>query len=164
MSAPLVLAVVVGTVLATQLVRAHRPDERAVERWARARGLELTPESRPVVARYLHRARVLRMWGAAAGVAVPSLASLVISDRVEVLGFGTDGDAAPLAFGWIFVGYLAGALCAELSVGRPRSGPRRAASLARRELGSYLAPRLLLGQRAGTAAAAAGLLAMAVVP
>jgi len=164
MSAPLALALITGAVLAAQLVRAYRPDPRLVERWVRARGLELTPESRPLVARYLRRARVLRTWGAAAGVVVPSLASLIFSGRVQVLGFGTDGDAAPLAFGWIFVGYLAGALCAELTVGRPLGARRRAASLVPRELTGYLSPRLLAGQRAAAAGAAVGLVAMAAVP
>ena len=60
MSAPLALALIAGAVLAAQLVRAYRTDARLVERWVRARGLELTPETRPVVARYLCRARVLR--------------------------------------------------------------------------------------------------------
>ena len=164
MSAPLALALIAAAVLAVQLVRAYRTDARLVERWVRVRGLELTSETRPVVARYLCRARVLRTWGAAAGVVVPSLASLIFSGRVQVLGFGTDGDAAPLAFGWIFVGYLAGALCAELSVGRPRGGPRRAASLVPRELGGYLSPRLLAGQRAAATGAAVGLVTMAAVP
>jgi hypothetical protein len=164
MSAPLVLALIAGAILAAQLVRAYRTEPRQLERWVRAHGLELTPESRPVVARYLRRARVLRTWGAVAGVVVPSLASLIFSGRVQVLGFGTDGDAAPLAFGWIFVGYLAGALCAELTVGRPLGGARRAASLVPRELTGYISPRLLAGQRAAAAGAAVGLVTMAAVP
>jgi hypothetical protein len=50
------------------------------------------------------------------------------------LGFGTDGESAPLAFGSIFVGYLLGALYAEVTTGRPVPRGRRTASLVRREL------------------------------
>jgi hypothetical protein len=164
MSAPLALAIVLAIVIPVQLFRAYRMDDGLVERWARGAGLPLTPENRPLVARYLRNARVLRTWGAVAGVVVPSLGSLVASGRVVVLGFGTDGESAPLAFGTIFVGYLIGALVAELTLGRPMGGTRRAASLVRRELGDYLSPRILLAQRAASAAGALGVLAVAAVP
>jgi len=164
MSAPLVLALLLAFVIPVQLIRAYRVDARLVDQWARRRGLELTPENRPMVARYVRRARLLRTWGAVAGVVVPSLGALVFSGRVVVLGFGTDGESAPLAFGSIFVGYLVGALCAELTVGRPRGGERRAASLVRRELTGYLSPRLLLAQRAAAATSALGILVAATLP
>jgi hypothetical protein len=163
MSAPLALAIILAVAVPAQLVRAYRLDERFVERWARDRGVALTPESRPPVARYLRNARVLRAWGAAAGVIVPTLVALVAHGRLEVLGFGTDGDSAPLAFGAIFIGYLIGALCAEVAVARPAPGARRAAGLARRELRAYLPGRTLVAQRAAAVAGALGALAAGLV-
>ncbi len=72
--------------------------------WARAHALTLTPENRPMVWWYLRSARVLRTWGVVGGVLLPPLAR-------SALGFG--GDAGyPL---WIFFGYLAGAVYAELA-------------------------------------------------
>jgi hypothetical protein len=88
-----------------------------VERWAKEHGLALTPENRPAVRRHLHHGRVCRTWGAVAGVVLPSLIDLVFYGRVTVLGFGTDGNSAPLGFGAIFVGYLAGAVVLAFSAG-----------------------------------------------
>jgi hypothetical protein len=164
MSAPLTLAIILAVAIPAQLFRAYRLDERFVERWARDRGVALTPATRPLVARYLHSARVLRAWGAAAGAIAPTLISLVAHGRLEVLGFGTDGDSAPLAFGSIFVGYLLGALCAEVSLARPAGGARRSASLVPRELPAYLSRRWLLAQRGAAAAGAAGAVAIGLVP
>ena len=147
MSAPLVLATVLAVVIPLQLFRAYRRDEASVERWASEHGLEITTENRPLVAGYLRNARVLRTWGAVAGAILPSLVELAWSGRVQVLGFGTDGDSAPLGFGTIFVGYLVGALCAELAFARPAPGARRTASLVPRELEHYLARRVILAQR-----------------
>ena len=138
MSAPLLLAIVLAVAIPVQLLRAYRSDGSLVERWADEHGLALTPENRPLVARYLRNARVLRTWGGIAGALLPSLIEFAWSGRVQVLGFGTDGENAPLGFGTIFLGYLVGALCAELSLARPAAGARRSASLVRRELGHYL--------------------------
>jgi hypothetical protein len=164
MSAPAVLALILAVAIPVELWRAYRPDPAGDERWARDRGLELTPESRALVARYLRTARVLRTWGGVAGIVLPTLITLVASGRVVVLGFGTDGDSAPLAFGWIFVGYVVGAVCAELSLARPVAGARRAAGLARRDLDQYVPRLALLGQRALAGAAAAGTILVGVVP
>jgi hypothetical protein len=163
-SAPLTLAIVLAVAIPVALWRAYRRDESLVERWAHDHGLELTPENRPLVARYLRNARVLRTWGAVAGAILPSLIELAVSGRLQVLGFGTDGESAPLGFGTIFLGYLVGALCAEVSLARPKPGLRRSASLVRRELGDYLPPAAVLAQRAAAATGALGLLAIAVVP
>src|SRR5689334_10449987 len=114
MSAPLTLALILAVAIPAALMRAYRRDPAFAERWARARGLDLTPESRPVVERYLHRVRVLRTWGGVGGAVMPSLVEYAATGRVQVLGFGTDGASAPLAFGAIFVGYLLGVLCAEI--------------------------------------------------
>lgn len=160
----LTLAIALAVILPTALWLAHRRDESHAERWARERHLELTPDSLELIERYLRRARILRTWGAAAGAVLPSLLELAINGRVEVLGFGSDGESAPLAFGWIFTGYLVGALTAEITLARPRPGQRRTASLVRRELGDYLPRPVLLGQRAATVSAALGLIAMGLVP
>jgi hypothetical protein len=164
MSAPLTLAILLAIAIPVQLVRASRVDTRFVERWARDRGVGLTPENRPMVERYLRHARVLRTWGGVAGAILPSVFALVFSGRIVVLGFGTDGESAPLAFGSIFVGYLLGALYAEVSFARPAPGARRRASLARRELGGYVSRRAILAQRSAAAACALGAIAAALVP
>jgi hypothetical protein len=164
MSTVATLAIVLAVAIAVELFRAYRHDARYVERWASDHGLELTPENRPLVGRYLRSARIFRTWGGVAGVILPSLIELVANGRLTVLGFGTDGDSAPLAFGAIFVGYLVGALAAELSLVRPVPRARRTASLARRELESYLPRRLILAQRALAAAGVVGVAALGVVP
>ena len=132
-----------------------------VERWASEHGLTLTPENRPAVRRHLHRGRACRTWGAVAGVLLPSLIDLAFHGRVTVLGFGTDGQSAPLAFGAIFVGYLAGALYAEVSLIRPAG---RRASIVRRELEDYLPHRVIVAQRAAAVAGALGALAAGIAP
>ncbi|MEA2933042.1 MAG: hypothetical protein QOI56_1827, partial [Actinomycetota bacterium] len=51
------------------LLRAHREvDHQFIGEWARAHGLTLTAENRPMVDRYLKTARLLRTWGALAGL------------------------------------------------------------------------------------------------
>jgi hypothetical protein len=162
-SAPLTLAVVLAVAVPLALLRAYRLPAAFVERWAADRGVELTAETRPPVARYLRSVRVMRTWGGVLGAIVPSLAEWALTGRVQVLGFGTDGESAPLAFGSIFVGYLLGVLVAE--VRRPRTaGPRRVASLARRELRDYLPGRTVRAQRGLAAAGALGTLAIGVLP
>jgi hypothetical protein len=133
--------------------------------WARAHGLELTPETRPLVARYLSAARRLRTWGALCGAVLPSLVDLVLNGRVQILGFGIDGSSAPFQGPIsILLGYLAGALWAEVSLARPVDRGRRSASLVPRELGDYLPRRLLLAQRGLGAAAVLGVLLVGVLP
>ena len=110
MSTPLVLALVLVVVISWELVRAYRFDDRIPERWAGDHGLELTEESRPLVRRHLRRSRLWRTWGGVLGATLPTLIDYVLNGRVQVLGFGTDGQNAPLGFGSIFVGYLLGAL------------------------------------------------------
>jgi hypothetical protein len=162
MSATGTLAIILAIALPVTLWRAYRSDPALVARWAADHGLDLTGESRALVTRYLRRARVYRAWGVVAGALAPSVVAFVVDGRVTVLGFGTDGNSAPLAFGAIFVGYLAGALCAEVATVRPRQRP--VASLVPRELPSYLPRHVLLAQRAAALAAAVGILAVAAVP
>ena len=140
-------------------------DVDAPTAWAQARGLALTPETRPVVGRYLAAARRLRTLGALCGAVLPSLVDLVLNGRVQVLGFGTDGNHAPFQGPiTILLGYLAGALWAEVSLARPPAADRRQASLVRRELHDYLPRRLLHAQRALGATAVVGMLLVGLVP
>src|SRR4051812_10819494 len=164
MSGPASIAIVLAIAIPLQLLHAYRVNDARVEAWARDHGLELTDDNRPVVARYLRRAQVARTWGGIAGVIVPSVIDLVVNGRVQVLGVGTDGTTAPLGFGTIFLGYLLGALYAEVAQARPIAGAARKASLAPRELDAYLSRRVIRAQRALTAVVALGLLAVGVVP
>src|SRR4051794_27469159 len=95
MSAPALLALVLAAAIPAALVRAYRLDDRFVDRWMRERGLT---GGRETVVRYLRQVRVARTWGGVAGALVPSVVELVWHGRVTVLGFGTDGGSAPLAF------------------------------------------------------------------
>jgi hypothetical protein len=163
---PLAIAVLLAVIVPVVLTRAYaRVDDELLAEWARTHGVELTPESRPMVARYLRRARVLRTWGVLGGLLLPSLVEFAVSGRVQLLGFGTDGSVAPYA-GPIggFIGYLIGALCAEVSLARPMDPKRRSASLVPRNLADYLPSRLLLVQRALGVAAVLGVLALGLVP
>lgn len=163
MSTPATLAIILAIAIPVELYRAYRPAPGSIGRWAGERGLELTSENRAMVGRYLRRARLFRTWGGVIGALLPSLIAYAVDGRVTVLGFGTDGTSAPLAFGSIFVGYLAGALLAEVTTVRPRRA-RRIASLAPRDLEHYLPRWVLLAQRASAVAGAAGTIAVAAVP
>jgi hypothetical protein len=136
----------------------------AVQEWADAHGLVLTAENHDLVRRHLRSARALRTLGALAGVLVPSLVELAWHGRLTLLGFGTDGEHNPGGIGWVFVGYLAGALLAELRLARPAGGARRAAALVPRELPDYLPRRVLWAQRGLSAVVALGFVAVALVP
>jgi len=139
--------------------------EDKLVQWAQARGLELTPDNRPVVAGYLHRARVLRVCGALLGVLLPTIVELIWHGDLVVLGFHSDGSAAPYAGPMeAYIGYLLGALAAELTMARPRDPGRRSASLAPRVLEGYLPRRLLLAQRGLGVAAVLGTVVTGLVP
>jgi hypothetical protein len=118
-----------------------------------------------LLARHLRRARIFRRCGVAAGLVLPSLVEYAITGRVQILGFGTDGTSAPYAGPlWGYIGYLAGAVCAEATLVRRVDPARRAASLVPRELADYLPRRLLHAQRALGAVVAAGILLLGIVP
>ena len=162
---PLVIVVLLVAV-PVMLVRAHATiGEPRVTDWARAHGLELTADDRPLVADYLRRARVLRSWGAIAGLLLPTLVELGVGGRFEVAGFSSDGSVAPFQGPMtVFVGYLVGALCAELTVTRRTESASRSASLVPRALADYLPRRLVSEQRALGCAVALGVLALGAVP
>ena len=140
-------------IVAVALRRAYSEvDDGFVRRWARAHALDLTPGNRAMVAWYLFTARVLRTWGVLGGLFLPPLVAAAL---------GGQGSPNPV---WAFVGYLVGAIYAELSLVRPVSAGRRSASLIPRELRDYLPHRLLWTQRGLGALAAAGGIAAVVVP
>ncbi len=147
----LVAAVVL--VSATALIRAYAElDEDFLAEWAGAHGLVITERNRPMVRWYLRNARVLRTWGALAGFFLPMLAEAA---------FESSG-SMPLV--WVFVGYLLGALYAEVSLVRPFPTGRRAATLVPRALGDYLPRELRITQRCLGVAIAVASLALVVVP
>lgn len=127
-------------------------DDGFVRQWARSHGLDLTPGNRPMVAWYLFTARVLRTWGVLGGLFLPPVVGAAL---------GGSAQANPL---WAFVGYLVGAIYAELSLLRPVAPGRRSASLVPRELSDYLPRRLRWAQRGLGALALAGGVAALVAP
>jgi hypothetical protein len=163
---PLTLAIGLAVVVPLVLARAYaRIADDVVDEWAQARGLALAPEHRPVVASYLRGARIRRTWGVVAGLLLPSVVELAFTGRLQVLGFGTDGESAPYAGPiWAFLGYLLGAVYAEVSLARPLDPVRRSASLVPRRLEDYLPPRLLRAQRALGVAVVLGIVAAGLVP
>lgn len=163
---PLVLSLLLVVVVPVVLARAYAAvGDSLLADWARAHGLDLTADNRPLVASYLRRARVLRSWGAIAGLLLPTLVELAVSGRFQVMGFASDGSAAPFQGPMtIFIGYLVGALCAELSVTRRVHPANRSASLIPRALADYLPRRLVRAQRALGLAVVLGVLAIGLVP
>lgn len=149
-------------VSAVSLWRAHsRLDGRFLDEWAGAHGLELTRQGRPMIEWHLHTARVLRAWGAVAGVFLPMLVEIAWSGQGRILGVSGEG-MQPGDVSFIFVGYLVGALYAEVTLVRPVDRDHPAASLEPRELGDYLPARLLWAQRcAGTAVVGLGVAVVA---
>ncbi len=163
---PAVIALILAVAVPVALVRAYaKVSDELLAEWARAHAVELTPENRPVVARYLRSGRVLRTWGVVGGLLLPSIVELVVSGRIQLLGFGTDGTSAPYAGPMgAFVGYLLGAVIAEVSIARRIDPARRSASVVPRELEQYMPRVLLYAQRALGIAVLAGALALGVVP
>jgi hypothetical protein len=126
--------VVAGTALVALLVwRNGHITRKKTEGWAASRGLTLTPETRVTVTAYLHTSGLLRGLGVLAGLILPVLWS-------RALGLG---QVVVPPWTWAFLGYLVGALYAEVSLRRPRGN--RAATSPRR-LHDYLRPLLLRGQ------------------
>lgn len=142
-------------VMAVSLGGAYRrPSEQTVLEWAGSHGFLLTAQNRPLVSWYLRTARVLRGWGLVGGVLVPSLLALAWSGNVEALGVDSSGGFNPGDVAWVFVGYLVGALYAEVALVRPVGRGRRSASLVPRRLDDFLSRRVLWVQR-GLAASTA---------
>lgn len=117
--------------------RGFRVDEDYVSQWANSAGLELTDENRPVVRRYLAWSRRSRTAGGLAGFLAP-----VFYARV------TTGESDPGAWSFLLmlVGYLLGAIFAEVVVNRfwRRPGTELAGS---HPLNTYLPAYVLVLQR-----------------
>jgi hypothetical protein len=115
-----------------------RPDA-----WAHDMGLELTPRNEDLVRSYLTRTRTFRAVGALVPLAAPSIYSDVVGEPPP----------APFDFGLFnaLIGYLLGAVLAELVVRRPRAEVPTA-SLVPRRVADYLPARLRTILRVSAAA------------
>ena len=148
----LAVLVVMAVMAALTLLR---PGPPGVDVWAERHGLRLTPGNREMAVWYLRTAARLRTVGVVAGLFLPPLAvwSLGLSAQV-VFPYWT----------WVFLGYLTGAVYAEVSLVRRGDPAHRVAGLEPRALGAYLHPRLLGAQRVAGGVALALAAAIAVVP
>jgi len=163
MLAPVLVVTII--VVPWVVYRAYREvDDGFVAEWAGAHGLALSPENRPMVSWYLRTARLLRTWGAIGGLLLPTFCALAWSDHLEILGADSGGGVNPGDAMWIFVGYLVGALYAELALVRPVDQARRSASLVPRRLDDYLARRVWLAQRWLGGVVALGILVSLALP
>ncbi len=130
-----VLAALVG-VAAIALWR--RLDQRqSVERWAQESGLQLTADNRALVASYLRRTRAFRLVGGLLGLFLPWI---VVQSALP----------KPFDFSLFraLLGYLLGALVAELSFNRPQ-GEYPSASLVPRSVSDYLSRWYRMALRIG---------------
>lgn len=122
------LAIGIGVPVAAIGTLLWRGRNHAPESFAAAHGIELTGESRNVIEGYLRRSFRWRMGGAAVGLALP-------------LGTGVPGVE-------MILGYLIGALAAELSESRLSREGESVASLTPRALTDYVSRRILRTLRA----------------
>jgi hypothetical protein len=107
-------------------------------RWATAVGLQITPRNEAFVRSYIDRTRRLRLIGAGAGVVLPlAYAAAAGTEPPEPFDFALF-DA--------LLGYLIGAVVAEVTFPRPRSNVP-SASLAPREVADYLPARIRIALR-----------------
>ena len=140
------LAIVMAAWLAIGL---RTPSPGRAKRWAARNGLALTPANEPVVSRYLARTRRSRWLGVAAGIVVALCVRLFWNVHPHWA-------ANPLYLG--VVGYLLGAVAAELETQAVARGDQRYASLHPRRIVDYL-PRWL---RTGLAAVAGSTIVLAI--
>jgi hypothetical protein len=117
--------------------RGFRVDEDYVVRWANSAGVELTPTSAPVVRRHLAWSRRSRTVGGLAGFLAPGIHARVTTG---------DSDPGGLSVVLMLVGYLLGALFAEVVVSRFH-GRTAAESVGPRRLEDYLPAYVLVLQR-----------------
>ncbi len=119
-------------------------DDAYVERWASSAGLALTDENRPEVRRYLTWSRRSRTVGGLLGFLGPLIVAAFARSA-----FGTDvsaWDPGALSSLLVFLGYLVGALVAELAINRPAGRPGEAVPGSRRPA-DFLPGYLLVIQR-----------------
>jgi hypothetical protein len=134
-------------ILAIGLGRRTGANDAEVRRWADATGVELTPDNTLVVQRYLLWSRRGRRVGALVGFISPWMYSGISGWKIDESGW---------ALALMLVGYLLGALVAEVVVDRSR-GTETTAVMQPRRLVDYLPVRLLQLQRA------LGVLALAMI-
>ena len=136
------------------LARAYSAvDDKLVGEWAQAHALRLTDENAPMVRWYLHTARVLRTWGVIGGIVLPDVITAAVGGR--------SGVGQPV---WVFIGYLIGALYAEVALVRRAPDGRRAATLHPRELSQYIPRRILIAQRVVPVLVVLGAITVFLVP
>ncbi|MFN2556983.1 MAG: hypothetical protein ABR592_08945 [Nitriliruptorales bacterium] len=148
---------VVSVVVGLLVVRAFMPPSpSAVERWAQARDVRLTARSSELVPAYLRRTRRFRTLGGVMGFLVWLLPGIVYDLTPTTWAWrGTLLEETSAGVWWpLVVGYLLGALAAELSIARARYGDfpgrppgdfpgspgSRRASLVPRRVDDYLDP------------------------
>jgi hypothetical protein len=134
----LVAVGVLVVVVVIWLARRTRADDVEMRRWVEATGVELTPANAVVVQRYLLLSRRGRRVGALVGFISPWVYSGIS---------GATFDEGGWALSLMLVGYLLGALVAEVGVHRDRETEATALMRPRR-LVDYLSMRLITLQRA----------------
>ncbi len=100
-----------------------------VEEWARSMGLELTPGNRAFVRSYIRWTRILRIACGVAGLLAPTIYMAFVGEPIP----------QPFDFSLLngVVGYLVGAVVAEVLLKRPKAGVPTAA-LVPRDVRDYL--------------------------
>lgn len=127
---PMLIALVVAS-------RGLRTDERYLANWAGSAGLELPTEIRPIVLRHLAWIRMCRTIGGLIGFMTPIVyATLITEEPVRDAGWSV---------GFMLIGYLVGALFAEVVGGRRE--PQAEGASGSRRLGDYLPTSMLALQR-----------------
>jgi len=130
---PVLIAVAVAS-------RGFRVDEDYIVGWANLFNLGLTQESRPAVRHYLRWSRRCRTAGGLAGFLAPTIYFEVVSP-----GHQPD-DVGGWAMTMMLVGYLLGALIAEIVIDLPRRRSEKAVAVPVR-LGDHLATNAVVLQR-----------------
>jgi hypothetical protein len=117
--------------------------------WAERMGLQLTPHNEEIVRTYIVRTRLLRLMGALLGLFAPWV----------YRGFVGSPPPVPVDFGLFdaLVGYLLGAVIAEVTIKRP-AADEPSASLKPRELSDYMPAGFI------TALRVSALVALVLVP
>jgi hypothetical protein len=130
---PVLIAVAVAS-------RGFRVDEDYMASWANWFDLELNHETRPAMRRYLQWTRRARTAGGLVGFLVPTIYFEVVTPGRQ------PDDVGGWAMTLMLVGYLLGALIAELVIDPPRRGSENVAAVPIR-LGDYLPTYAVLLQR-----------------
>lgn len=148
----------VAVVVVLRVVFGGRRYEPA--RWAHDMGIELTSGNEGLVGSYLARTRHWRLGGAVIGFVVPHAYPAFMASRGLDLTLPSPFDFDLLD---AVVGYLIGALLAELTLTRPAPAVR-AATLAPRRLDRYLSTRLSAALRVAAGVGLALTVLLRVLP